>query len=127
MRAIGPTWSSVHAIGITPRLLTRPYVGFRPTVPQYAAGMRIDPPVSEPSAAGVREALEPGNAAPQDPFVPRSFRAREPESEDCLHLNVYTPALDGARRALIASQVAKTFGREPAFAPYRMGSAFLLP
>jgi uncharacterized protein len=33
--------------------------------------------------------------------------------------------LDAARRKLIAAQVAKTFGREPTLAPYRMGSAFL--
>jgi para-nitrobenzyl esterase len=50
---------------------------------------------------GVREALEPGNAAPQDPFVPRSFRAREPESEDCLFLNIVTPAADGGRRPVL--------------------------
>src|SRR5262249_38936464 len=29
---------------------TRPYDGFRPTMPQYAAGIRIEPPVSVPSA-----------------------------------------------------------------------------
>jgi pyridinium-3,5-biscarboxylic acid mononucleotide sulfurtransferase len=34
-------------------------------------------------------------------------------------------ALDGARRTLIAAQVAKAYGREPTFAPYRMGSAFV--
>jgi len=33
--------------------------------------------------------------------------------------------LDGARRSLIAAQVAKAYGREPTFAPYRMGSAFM--
>jgi uncharacterized protein len=35
--------------------------------------------------------------------------------------------LDGKRRALIASQVAKTFGKQPRLEPYRMGSAFLTP
>jgi hypothetical protein len=34
-------------------------------------------------------------------------------------------SLDAARRALIAAQVAKTFGKEPTLAPYRVGSAFL--
>jgi uncharacterized protein len=33
--------------------------------------------------------------------------------------------LDGTRRGLIAAQVAKAYGREPTFAPYRMGSAFV--
>ena len=42
---------------------------------------------------GTRHAIEFGDAAPQDPFVPASFRATVPESEDCLSLNVYTPAL----------------------------------
>ena len=51
--------------------------------------------------AGVVDAVAPGNAAPQDPFVPRSFRAHQPESEDCLYLNVYTPAADGARRPVL--------------------------
>ena len=50
---------------------------------------------------GTRHAIEFGDAAPQDPFVPASFRATVPESEDCLSLNVYTPALDGARRPVL--------------------------
>ena len=49
-RVIGPTWSSDPASGTTPRVLTRPNVGLRPTMPQHAAGWRIDPPVSEPMA-----------------------------------------------------------------------------
>lgn len=36
--------------GIKPWRDTRPYVGFRPTTPQYAAGFRVEPPVSEPRA-----------------------------------------------------------------------------
>jgi len=31
-----------------------PYVGLYPTIPQYAAGRRTDPPVSEPIALGER-------------------------------------------------------------------------
>ena len=50
---------------------------------------------------GTLDAIEFGDAAPQDPFVPASFRATVPESEDCLSLNVYTPALDGARRPVL--------------------------
>src|SRR4051812_23388224 len=51
VRHIGPTWSSDHASGTTPAVLMAPYVGLNPVMPQSAAGRRIDPPVSEPSAA----------------------------------------------------------------------------
>ena len=42
--------------GIAPARLTRPTVVFKPVTPQKCAGMRIEPPVSEPSAAYVRRA-----------------------------------------------------------------------
>src|SRR5688572_4091236 len=50
LRASGPTVSSDHERGSTPKRLTRPHVGFNPTTPLNAAGWRIEPPVSEPSA-----------------------------------------------------------------------------
>lgn len=50
-RANGPTQSSVVSAGATPRRDTRPNVGFSPATPQQAAGPRIEPPVSVPSAA----------------------------------------------------------------------------
>ena len=56
LRASGPTESSVVARGNTPARLMRPYVGLNPVRPHNAAGMRIDPPVSEPIAAGARAA-----------------------------------------------------------------------
>jgi len=34
----------------------RPRVGFRPTIPQQLAGIRIEPPPSEPSATGASPA-----------------------------------------------------------------------
>src|SRR6185503_8619279 len=40
----------LHERGIAPWRLTRPYVGFSPTTPLYAAGRGTDAPVSEPSA-----------------------------------------------------------------------------
>ena len=40
-----------HA-GTTPRVLTRPGVGFRPTMLLNAAGIRPEPAVSVPSANG---------------------------------------------------------------------------
>jgi len=47
-RAIGPIVSRLGASGHTPVSGTRPQVVFRPATPQHAAGMRIEPPVSEP-------------------------------------------------------------------------------
>ncbi len=55
-RAIGPSLSSVHDSAIAPRRDTRPYVGRRPVTPQNAAGVRIEPDVSEPIANGTRPA-----------------------------------------------------------------------
>src|SRR5215470_5250769 len=47
---------------MAPARLTRPYVGLSPTMPQHAAGSRIDPPVSEPSAPNASPAA---TAAPE--------------------------------------------------------------
>src|SRR5574341_1308372 len=67
-RASGPTWSSDQLKGMTPRRLTRPKVGFRPTMPQSEAGMRMLPPVSVPRAAKhwpeATEAPEPEEEPP---------------------------------------------------------------
>ena len=41
---------------MVPKTLTRPKVGFRPTVPHRAEGTRIDPPVSVPIEAAHRPA-----------------------------------------------------------------------
>ncbi len=65
--ANGPTWSSDDAKATTPYRDTAPYVGFRPTMPQNAAGWRIEPPVSVPSAQGARP---PATAAAEPPDEP---------------------------------------------------------
>ena len=56
-----------------PVLEMRPKVGFIPTIPQAEAGMRIDPPVSEPVAAIHRPAA---TAAPEPPEEPEGTRSR---------------------------------------------------
>src|SRR4029450_9104172 len=49
--AIGPTWSSVRDSGTTPSVEISPSLGFRPSTPHAAAGIRMDPPVSVPIVA----------------------------------------------------------------------------
>src|SRR6516162_10493826 len=49
----GPTVSRDGASGYTPSTGTRSQVVFRPAIPQQAAGIRTDPPVSVPRAASV--------------------------------------------------------------------------
>src|SRR5271170_4265267 len=51
--ASGPTESRLGASGKAPFSDTRRCVGLNPTMPQNAAGMRHDPPVSVPIVAGV--------------------------------------------------------------------------
>src|SRR3989440_3551591 len=51
---------------------TRPRVGFIPTRPQHAAGIRIDPPPSEPVANGTRPAATADADPPEDPPGVRS-------------------------------------------------------
>ena len=50
VRVMGPTVSRLNDNGKTPRLLTRPNVGFNPTMPHSPAGILTEPPVSLPSA-----------------------------------------------------------------------------
>ena len=65
VRVIGPrdcsTVASTSSDGI------RSGVGRRPTTPQHDAGIRIDPPVSPPSAT---EAIPAATAAPLPPLEP---------------------------------------------------------
>ena len=46
---------------------TRPYGGLKPTTPLNEAGMRIEPPMSEPLA---RVAVPAARAAPDPPLLP---------------------------------------------------------
>src|SRR5262245_21918870 len=62
--------------------------------------LRFAPPASAPPWTGVRPALEPGHACPQ-PASLLPGMAPGPTGEDCLSLNVYTPAADGGRRPVM--------------------------
>jgi para-nitrobenzyl esterase len=71
---------------------------------------RFRPPADPAHWSGVRDALEYGPSAPQrDPAAAPASGAGlsvasaglPPESEECLVLNVWTPALDGAKRPVM--------------------------
>src|SRR5947209_18407176 len=72
LRASGPTVSRVNESGMALARLTRPGDGLRPVTPQKCAGKRIEPPVSEPSAAGSSRAA---TAEPEPEDEPPVIRA----------------------------------------------------
>jgi hypothetical protein len=72
VRAIGPAWSSDRESGTTPRSGTRPRVGLIVAVPQTADGMRSEPAVSVPVAAGVMRAASAAAEPPLEPPAERS-------------------------------------------------------
>jgi len=55
-RVIGPTVSIDTEQGMRPSIGNVPSVVLRPTVPFQADGVRIEPPVSEPTAQGTKPA-----------------------------------------------------------------------
>src|SRR6266540_625307 len=62
---MGPTWSTVCSVGNIPVYGTNPWVAFIPYTPENAAGVRIEPPWSPPSAMATSP--EPTMAAqPED-------------------------------------------------------------
>ena len=69
--AMGPTVSKVGASGKTPSAGTSPQVGLKPTTPQHAAGSRIEPALSVPSATSQSPAA---SAAPLPPLDPPGIR-----------------------------------------------------
>jgi hypothetical protein len=71
-RAIGPAWSSVAAIGTMPPIGTRPWVALIELTPDSEAGMRSDPAVSVPVAAGTMRAASAAAEPPLDPPAERS-------------------------------------------------------
>eukprot|EP00955_Chlamydomonas_euryale_P084921 364027-Chlamydomonas_euryale.AAC.13 len=72
---MGPYVATVQSISTPPAPDTRPAVGLRPTTPQNAAGMRIEPPPSVPTAIGhspaATAAAEPDDEPPVYACTPR--------------------------------------------------------
>jgi para-nitrobenzyl esterase len=62
--------------------------------------LRFAPPVPPAAWSDVRPATEPGHACPQPPSLLPGM-APGTIGEDCLTLNVYTPAVDGGRRPVM--------------------------
>ncbi len=67
VRLNGPQSVSDQQPGSIPSLEISPCVGFSPTTPQYAAGSRIDPPLSVPIAATTQPAATEAADPPLDP------------------------------------------------------------
>jgi para-nitrobenzyl esterase len=70
-----------------------------------AGANRFRPPVEPTPWTGVRDCLQVGDRSPQDPDGPISevfaLDRREPMGEDCLSINVFTPALTGSRPVMV--------------------------
>jgi len=69
VRTSGPTLSQEKDSGMTPARETRVCVAFNPVTPQNEAGRRIEPPVSEPSAAAQNRAATAAPEPEEEPPV----------------------------------------------------------
>jgi para-nitrobenzyl esterase len=76
-----------------------------PYAASTAASNRFMPPARVSAWTGVRDCFQVGNRSPQDPDGPISevfaLDRREAMSEDCLNLNVFTPAVGGGNRPVM--------------------------
>jgi len=76
-----------------------------PYAASTAGTNRFMPPVKPVAWTGVRDCFEVGDRAPQTEDGPLSevfaLDRREPMSEDCLKINVYTPGLGNGRRPVM--------------------------
>src|SRR5699024_4433286 len=80
--------------GYTPCALTTPRVGFKPTTPHAAAGIRIDPAVSDPIDTGVEptatDAAEPPLKQPESISLLHGFRTGPKCGLSVLMLSAYS-------------------------------------
>lgn len=67
----------------------------------FAKAKRFAAPEAAEPWSGVRTATTPGFAAPQTAHVLAGFAASGPQDEDCLNLNIFTPAADNRQRPVL--------------------------
>lgn len=84
--------------------------------------LRFRPPVAADPWTGVRNAVSFGNIAPQLPS-PLGVKSNEAQSEDCLYLNVYTPAADDKKRPVLFWIHGGAFRQGASSAPLYDGGA----
>ena len=72
-----------------------------PYAEQVGGAARWRAPVKRNAWSGVFKADKIGLACPQTAHFIEGFSASGPQSEDCLNLNVFTPAADGQKRPVL--------------------------
>jgi len=89
--------------------------------------LRFRPPQPDEPWQGVREATAFGSIAMQNPSPLESLFGAAPKpamGEDCLHLNVWTPGLDGARRPVMVWIHGGAFVTGSGSTPWYDGTTF---
>src|ERR1700709_2716451 len=71
LRAIGPWTPRLRSILATGVCATRPMLGLNPTMPQKLAGLRSEPPMSEPCASHAMPVASATAAPPEEPAAER--------------------------------------------------------
>lgn len=84
----------------TPRAASLAFLGI-PYADAPVGGGRFAPPEPRRAWSGVRDATRPGPIAPQGAVFAPGVNAEGEPSEDCLTVNVFTPACDGKRRPVL--------------------------
>src|ERR1700761_4187118 len=116
----GPTVSMEDASGYTPSSGTRPQVVFRPAIPQQAAGIRTEPPVSvpratsaSPAATATAEPLDdpPGSRPGSSGFTGVPDHAFTPLADQHSSVTLVLPTIRApARRAAATTGPSATAG-----------------